>query len=93
MYLASQKIKNTMEATIKTRRKVIDIKPDTYQGLSIIAAKRGTNLKHLIEISLDELVDTYEDSMLYTHLCKTDPEGLEMVSNEEKLAFEKRLGL
>ncbi len=93
MYLASQKIKNTMEATIKTRRKVIDIKPDTYQGLSIIAAKRGTNLKHLIEISLDELVDTYEDSMLYAHLSKSDPEGFEMIDNNEKLEFEKRLGL
>ena len=84
---------NDMEVAVKTKRKVIDIKPDTYQGLTIIAAKRGINLKHFIELSLDELVDTYEDSMLYAHLSKSDPEGFEMIDNNEKLEFEKRLGL
>ena len=43
---------NDMEVAVKTKRKVIDIKPDTYQGLTIIAAKRGINLKHFIELSL-----------------------------------------
>jgi len=82
-----------MEVAVKTKRKVIDIKPDTYQGLTIIAAKRGINLKHFIEMSLDELVDTYEDSMVYARMCQSDPEGMEMVGNDEKLEFEKRLGL
>ena len=44
-----------MEATVRKstkpamRRKVIDIKLDTFRGLSIIAASRGTNLKRFIE--------------------------------------------
>ena len=53
-----------MEATVRKstkpamRRKVIDIKPDTFRGLSVIAASRGTNLKRFIERSLDELVES-----------------------------------
>ncbi len=82
-----------MEVAVKTKRKVIDIKPDTYQGLTVIAAKRGIDLKHLIEISLDELVDTYDDSVLYGHLKQVDPDGMELVSTEDKLEFEKRIGL
>ncbi len=82
-----------METKVKTQRKVIDIKPETFQGLSVIAASRGTNLKRFIETSLDELVDSYNDSMLYSCLRRTDPEGLEKVSEEEKGEFEKMLGL
>lgn len=83
----------TMEAKVKTQRKVIDIKPETFQGLTVIAASRGTNLKHFIETSLDELVDSYNDSMLYSYLRRTEPDGLEKVSEEEKVEFEKMLGL
>lgn len=75
------------------RRKVIDIKPETFRGLSVIAASRGTNLKRFIESSLDEIVESYDDAAVYRYLCQTDPEGLEMVSEEEKEAFEKSLGL
>lgn len=75
------------------RRKVIDIKPETFRGLSVIAASRGTNLKRFIENSLDEIVESYDDAAVYRYLCQTDPEGLEMVSKEEKEAFEKSLGL
>lgn len=89
-----------MEATVRksspsraSKRKVIDIKPDTFRGLSVIAASRGTNLKHFIETSLDELVEAYDDAAIYRYLCQTDPEGFEMVSEEEKEAFEKSLGL
>ena len=89
-----------MEATVRKttskpamRRKVIDIKPDTFRGLSVIAASRGTNLKHFIESSLDELVESYDDAAVYRYLRQTDPEGLEMVSEEEKEMFEKSLGL
>ena len=89
-----------MEATARknfpsrvTQRKVIDIKPDTFRGLSVIAASRGTNLKRFIEDSLDEIVDAYDDAAVYRYLCQTEPEGLEMVSEEEKEAFEKSLGL
>ena len=89
-----------MEATARKnspsrvlKRKVIDIKPDTFRGLSVIAASRGTNLKRFIEDSLDELVEAYDDAAVYRYLCQTEPEGLEMVSEEEKEAFEKSLGL
>lgn len=74
-------------------RKVIDIKPDTFRGLSVIAASRGTNLKHFIESSLDEMVELYDDSAVYRYLCQTEPEGSMMLNEEEKAAFEKELGL
>ena len=83
--------KNSTSRSFK--RKVIDIKPDTFRGLSVIAASRGTNLKHFIETSLDEIVEAYDDAAIYRYLRQTDPEGLEMVSEEEKEAFEESLGL
>ena len=89
-----------MEATVRKttskpamRRKVIDIKPDTFRGLSVIAASRGTNLKHFIESSLDELVESYDDAAIFRYLQQTDPEGQEMLSDEEHAAFEKKYGL
>lgn len=89
-----------MEATVRksslsrvSKRKVIDIKPDTFRGLSVIAASRGTNLKHFIEASLDEIVEAYDDAAVYRYLCQTDPDGLEMLSDEEQAAFEKKYGL
>lgn len=89
-----------MEATVRKstakspmRRKVIDIKPDTFRGLSVIAASRGTNLKKFIESSLDELVESYDDAAVYRYLQQTDPEGMEMLSDEEQAAFEKKYGL
>jgi len=89
-----------MEATVgksaskpAMRRKIIEIKPDTFRGLSVIAASRGTNLKHFIETSLDEIVEAYDDAAVYRYLRQTDPEGLQMISEEEKVAFEKKYGL
>ena len=89
-----------MEATVRKttskpamRRKVIDIKPDTFRGLSVSAASRGTNLKHFIESSLDELVESYDDAAIFRYLQQTDPEGQEMLSDEEQAAFEKKYGL
>ena len=78
-------------AKLPMRRKVIDIKPDTFRGLSVIAASRGTNLKKFIESSLDELVESYDDAAVYRYLQQTDPEGMEMVSEEEKNIFLKEL--
>ena len=74
-------------------RKVIDIKPDTFRGLSVIAASRGTNLKHFIESSLDELVESYDDAAIFRYLQQTDPEGIEMVSEDKQDAFEKKYDL
>lgn len=89
-----------MESTVRKttskpamRRKVIDIKPDTFRGLSVIAASRGTNLKKFIESSLDKLVESYDDAAVYRYLQQTDPEGMEMVSEKKKNIFLKELGL
>ena len=89
-----------METTVRKssakslmRRKVIDIKPETFRGLSVIAASRGTNLKKFIETSLDEIVESYDDAAVYRYLQQTDPEGMEMLSDEEQTAFEKKYGL
>lgn len=83
----------TMETTKTTRRKIIDIKSDTFRRLSVMAASRGTNLKKFIEASLDELVEAYDDEALYRYLLQNDPEGLEKVSASEKEAFEKKYSL
>lgn len=88
-----------MEPTVRIstkqamHRKVIDIKPDTFRGLSVIAASRGINLKKFIESSLDEIVESYDDAAVYRYLQQTDPEGMEMLSDEEQTAFEKKYGL
>ena len=88
-----------MEPTVRIstkqtmHRKVIDIKPDTFRGLSVIAASRGIYLKKFIESSLDEIVESYDDAAVYRYLQQTDPEGMEMLSDEEQAAFEKKYGL
>ena len=85
-----------MEATartLKAQRKTIDIKPETFRGLSALAASRGTNLKKFIETSLDEMVEAYDDAATYRYLCQTDPEGFEMLTDDEQAAFEKKYGL
>ena len=35
----------------------------------------------------------YDDAAVYRHLELTDPEGMEMLSDEEQTAFEKKHGL
>lgn len=75
------------------KRKIIDLNEDTFKVLSIKAAEEGTNLKALIEKSLDELAENIRDSQLYSYLLRTYPEGKEIVSNKEKEEFESWLGL
>ena len=58
-----------------------------------MAASRGTNLKKFIESYLDELVEANDDAAVYRYLQQTDPEGMEMLSDEEQAAFEKKYGL
>ena len=36
-----------MEATITYKKKIIDLKEDTFKALSVMAARQGTNLKRL----------------------------------------------
>lgn len=85
--------RNSTPLRASMKRKLIDIKPETFRGLSVIAASRGENLKHFIEISLDNLVDSYDDAALYKYMCQTDPEGFEMLNDNEQAEFEKKYGL
>lgn len=43
-----------MEATVTYKKKIIDLKEDTFKVLSVMAARQGTNLKKLIENLLDK---------------------------------------
>ena len=75
------------------KRKLIDIDENTFKILSIKAAEKGTNLKDLIEKSLDRLAEDIEESELYTYLVKNVPEGKQVVSGKEKDDFENWLGV
>jgi hypothetical protein len=75
------------------KRKIIDIDENTFRILSIKAAERGTNLKVLIEKSLDKMAEDIEESELYAYLVKTFPEGQEIISGKEKEDFERWLGV
>ena len=50
---------------LPTKRKVIDLKSDTFRSLSLMAASKGTNLKRLIEGLLDHVAEEYDDSKVY----------------------------
>ena len=84
-----------MEATIRRakRRKTIELSPATLDSLSGIASGRGTTVKRLIEKSLEEMAEDYDDAVTFEYLRRTRPEGFEMVSEEEQTAFEKKYGL
>lgn len=76
-----------------SKRKVIDLKGNTFRTLSVMAAKRGTNLKKFIETLLDNAAEKYDDAALYEYLCETRPEGKVMLDAQEKTEFENWLGL
>ena len=76
------------------KRKVIDLDPDTFRILSINAAEKGTNLKALIEKSLQEKAEDLRDSSLYSYLKQTQPiEEADYLNESEQSAFEKEMGL
>jgi len=75
------------------KRKIIDLNENTFKILSVKAAEEGTNLKALIEKSLDELAENIQESQLYSYLLKNYPEGKETISSLEKNEFENWLGL
>lgn len=79
-----------MNAKIR-KRKIIDLDENTFKILSIKAAERGTNLKALIETSLNKMAENIEDSELYSYLVKTVPDGQEIISEKEKNDFENWL--
>ncbi len=61
--------------TSMRKRKIIDLDEKTFRVLSVKAAEEGTNLKALIENSLDKLAEDIQDSELYSYLVKNIPTG------------------
>jgi hypothetical protein len=74
---------------IKTKRKIIDLRPETEKNLRLIAVNYGQNLKSYIEGVLEELAN--EDEMLIA-LSKA-PGTDEILSQSEKTDFLKSLSI
>ena len=74
---------------IKTKRKIIDLRPETEKTLRLIAVNYGQNLKSYIESVLEELAN--EDEMLIA-LSKA-PGTDEILSQSEKTEFLKSLSM
>lgn len=88
----TNKVMSTITAPT-SKRKIIDLKEDTFKTLSIMAVQKGTNLKKYIEDLLNDIADNYEDAKLYAQLAKEHPEGLIPASKKEQEEFEKWLGV
>ena len=82
-----------MEAVIIHKKKIIDLKEDTFKALSVMAAKQGTNLKHLIENLLDKPAEEYDESETYRYLSENYPDGKVMLNKEERKDFMNWLGV
>lgn len=78
---------------LPTKRKVIDLKGDTFRSLSLMAASKGTNLKRLIEGLLDRVAEEYDDSKVYAWLVESRPDGKVFLNEKEKEDFENWLGV
>jgi hypothetical protein len=74
---------------VKTKRKIIDLRPETEKNLRLIAVNYGQNLKSYIESVLEELAN--EDEMLIA-LSKA-PGTDEILSQSEKTEFLKSLSI
>jgi hypothetical protein len=74
---------------VKTKRKIIDLRPETEKNLRLIAVNYGQNLKSYIEGVLEELAN--EDEMLIA-LSKA-PGTDEILSQSEKTEFLKSLSI
>ena len=74
-------------------RKLIDIPADIFGTLSIKAAAMGMNLKKYIEQLLVMDANEMDDEELYRLMCRTQPDGHEMLSPSEQEDFERRHGL
>lgn len=80
-------------ATLQSRKKLIDIKEDTFRTLSIMAVQQGTNLKNFIETLLENAASNYDEERLYSYLSEKDPEGKQPLDGEEQDKFETWLGV
>ena len=84
---------NTVAA--RSKRKIINLKEDTFKALSVTAVQQGTNLKNFIETTLDRIAENYDDGKLYAYLTKEYPDGKEPLNDndKEKEKFENWLGV
>lgn len=80
-------------SALSSKKKLIDLKEDTFKALSIMAIQHGTNLKNFIETILDKVADDYEDTLMYEYLSKTDMEGKQLLDEKEQKDFENWLGI
>ena len=74
---------------VKTKRKIIDLRPETEKNLRLIAVNYGQNLKSYIESVLEELAN--EDEMLIA--SSKAPGTDEILSQSEKTEFLKSLSV
>ena len=71
-------------AVLPNRRKVIDLKGDTFRSLSLMAANKGL---------LDNVAEDYDDSKAYAWLVENRPDGQVFLNENEKKDFENWLGV
>jgi len=74
---------------IKTKRKIIDLRPETEKNLRLIAVNYGQNLKSYIESVLEELANEDEMLIAFSKAPGTD----EILSQSEKAKFLKLLSI
>jgi len=79
--------------TAPSKKKIIDLKEETFKTLSIMAVQRGTNLKNFIESLLENVANNYDDERLYTYLSENDKDGGKPLSVHEQNDFENWLGV
>lgn len=77
--------------TIPMKRKIINLKDDTFKALSIMAIQHDTNFKNFIETTLDRIAENYDDEKLYAYLVKNFPDGSKPLNEAEKKDFENWL--
>ena len=82
-----------MEATVAYKKKIIDLKEDTFKALSVMAARQGTNLKKRIESLLDKTAEEYDDSEAYRYTPEKYPEGKVKLEKNERKEFMDWLGV
>lgn len=83
----------TMEATVTYKKKIIDLKEDTFKALSVMAARQGTNLKKLIENLLDKTAEEYDDNEAYRYMTENYPDGQVKLDKNERKEFMDWLGV
>ena len=75
------------------KKKIIDLKEDTFKALSVMAARQGTNLKKLIESLLDKTAEEYDDSEAYRYMTENYPDGKVKLEKNERKEFMDWLGV